>query len=246
MSNQAHVSSDILQVLMDGFQNCASSTATLRGAVRAHITECLNAAKDIVNDLKQIEQKAQQHYERCSNAYYACQRSQKYDEESGEYHPSCSCEERDMKRADNELYKIRSAREQAEKRLRDMELEVSYYEQPQGGEGLMNSITNEFVPNATNHLMALNNKVNRYEMLKITGNDIGDSSSSTPILSTPQSKTIIYGKGKERLEAKMKLNSFRKAQERLEAKMRQREAIFGAYCNKCKCCPCQCNMVREY
>lgn len=230
MPNQAHVSSDILQVLMDGFQNCASSIATLRGAVRAHINECLNTAKDIVNKLRQIEQKAQEHYNRCSDAYNSCIRSQRYDEDSGKYRPSCSCEERDMKRADEELIKARSAREQAEMRLRDMELEVSYYEQPQGGEGLMNYITDEYVPSATNRLMALNDKVERYETLEITGIDIGDMTSSTPILSTPQSKAISFGKGKERLEEKM----------------RQREAIFNSYCNKCHCCPCECNRMLEY
>lgn len=245
MSNKAHVSSDILQVLMDGFQNCASSTAVLRGSVRAHITECLNAAKDIINRLKQIEQSAQQNYDRCSNAYYACQRSQRYDEESGEYRPSCSCEERDLRRADNELYKARSAREQAEKRLRDMELEVSYYEQPHGGEGLMNSITNEFVPNATNRLMALNDKVIRYETLEVTGCDIGDSSSSTPILSTSQSKVSIFGKGKERLEEKMKANEFRKGIEKVK-ELERRAIISKSYCNKCRCAPCQCDRVREY
>lgn len=229
MSNQAYVSSEALKVLMDGFQSCASSIAALRGAVRAHVNECLSSARTIVAKLKAIEDEANLRYERCCSAYYACQRRQKYDEESGEYQPSCSCEERDMKRAEDELFKARHAREQAELRFQDMELEVCYYEQPMGGEGLMNSIINEYVPQATNRLMALKDKVVRYETLAIAGIDVGDSSSPTPVLQTPQSKATTFGRAKERLEEKM----------------RQREAFFGAYCSRCKCCPCVCDNIRE-
>lgn len=229
MSRQAHVSSEALQVLMDGLQSCASSVASLRGAVRAHINECLNNAKSIVARLKAIEDAANMRFERCSSAYYSCQHRQKYDEESGEYRPSCSCEERDMKIAEGELYKARSAREQAEMRMKDMEREVRNYEQPSGGEGMMNYITDNYIPQATNRLIALNEKVQRYEALEITGIDIGDISSSTPTLAAPQSKSLGFGKGTERLKEKM----------------RQREALFGAYCPRCKCCPCECDNIRE-
>lgn len=229
MAQQAHVSSEALQVLMNGLQSCASSVAALRGAVRAHINDCLSSAKSIVSRLKDIENTANTRYERCSSAYYSCQRRQKYDKESGAYRPSCSCEERDMKKAEDEYYKARHAREQAEMRLQEMEREVGYYEQPTGGEGMMNSITDDYVPQATNRLMALNDKVQRYEALEIAGIDIGDSSSTIRTLDAPQSKTIGFGKGTERLKEKM----------------RQREALFGAYCPRCKCCPCECDNIRE-
>lgn len=226
---KAHVSSDALQVLMDGLQSCASSIASLRGAVRAHINECMNAANTIVAKLKAIESAANMRYERCSYAYYACQRSQRYDEDKKAYRPSCSCEERDMKKAEDELYKARCARKQAEMRLQDMERELGYYEQPMGGEGMMNSITDQYVPEGTNRLMAFKDKVQRYEALEIVGIDIGDNSSSTPVLSAPQSKAAAFGRGNERLQEKM----------------RQRETLFGAYCPKCKCCPCECDNIRE-
>ena len=93
----------------------------------------------------------------------------------------------------------------------------------------MNSITDDYVPQATNRLIALNDKVQRYEALTIAGIDIGDNSSSIPILETPQSKAYSFGK----------------ATERLQEKMRQREALFGAYCPRCKCCPCECDNIRE-
>lgn len=229
MSQHAHVSSETLHVLMDGLQSCASSVTALRGAVRAHINECLNAAKTIVAHLKSIEDAANIRYERCSSAYYSCHHRQKYDEESGEYHPSCSCEERDMKKAEDELYKACCARRQAERCLQDMEREIGYYEQPTGGEGMMDSVTNDYVPKATSRLLSLNDKVQRYESLENVGIDIGDSSSSIPTLEAPQSKVLGYGKGIERLKEKM----------------RQREALFGAYCPRCKCCPCECDNIRK-
>lgn len=214
---------------MEGLQNCSSSIASLRGAVRAHIDGCLSAARTIVEKLRAIEAEADARYERCCSAYYSCQNRQKYDEESGEYRPSCSCEERDMKKAQDELYKARSAREQAEMRLQDMQREVGYYEQPTGGEGMMNSITDDFVPQATRRLMALKEKVRRYEALEIAGIDIGDSSSSMPVLEAPQSKASAFGK----------------ASQRLQEKMDRRAALFGNYCPRCKCCPCECDNIRE-
>lgn len=229
MSKQAHVSSESLQVLMDGLQNCASSVASLRGKVRAHINECLSTAKTQIARLKANEEAANTRYQRCNSAYYTCMRSQKYDKESDEYQPSCECEERDMKDAEAELHEARRARESAEKCLQDMEIEVGYYEQSLGGEGMMNSITDDYVPQGTNRLMALNEKVHRYEVLEMVGIDIGDSSSNTPTLSAPQSKSLGLGKGTERLKEKM----------------RQREALFGAYCPHCKCCPCECDNIRE-
>lgn len=229
MSEQAHVSSEALQVLIDGLQNCASDVASLRGEVRAHINRCLSAARDIIDRLKAIEAAANMRYDRCSAAYYSCRRRQKYDKETDRYLPSCSCEERDMKKADDELFKARCDREQAEMRLQDMELEVGYYEQPLGGEGLMNTITDDYVPKATERLMALRDKVRRYEVLEIAGIDIGDSSSSVPILEAPQSNTL----------------AFDKASERIREKMDRRAALFGAYCPRCKCCPCECDNIRE-
>ena len=229
MSQQAHVSSEALQVLMDGLQSCASAIASLRGAVRAHINECLASARAIVSTLRAIEQKAEVEYERCSQAYYSCTSRQRYDEEKGEYRPSCSWERRDMERAKDKYFEAKRTREYAQSRLEEMEREVGYYEQPTGGEGMMNSITDEYVPEATNRLMALSDKVQRYEALEIAGIDISDSSSSVQPLEAPQSKALSFGKGTERLKEKM----------------RQREALFGAYCPRCKCCPCECENIRE-
>lgn len=229
MAGQAHVSSRTLETLAEGLQDCASSVSALRGAVRAHINECLGRARDAVARLRTIEEAANIRYERCSDAYYLCRRRQKYDEESGEYRPSCDCEERDMKKAEEELSRVRNAREQAQMRLDDMEREVGYYTQPTGGEGIMSSLTDEYIPRATERLRALDDKVTRYEGLQVAGIDIGDTSSSAPVLQSPVSKADAFGKGAERLREKMD----------------RRAVLFGNYCPKCKCCPCQCDNIRE-
>lgn len=229
MSTQAHVSSESLQVLVDGFQSCASSIATLRGAVRAHINECLSRAKTVVARLEYRETEAKQYYESCRSAYYSCQCRQEYDEESGEYLPSCSREENDMKEAEDIYYKACRKREQAELRLQEMQCEVDNYSSPLGGEGIMDSITNDYVPQATKRLFSLSEIVQRYEALEITGIDIGDSSSSIPILEAPQPKALAFGK----------------AAERLQEKMNRRAALFKNYCPRCKCCPCECDNIRE-
>lgn len=182
MSQSAHVSSDALHILMDGLQDCASSVASLRSAVRTHIMKCYNNAKSLVERLRRAEEQAKTRFEICQQTYYACQRRQKYDEESREYRPSCSCEERDMKDAESIYYRARKIRECAESHLSSMEYEIANYQCPTGGEGKMNSISDDYVPRGTERLMALNEKVHRYETMEITGIDTGDSSSSTPIL----------------------------------------------------------------
>lgn len=227
--SQAHVSSDSLQQLLNGVQDCSSSVASLRGSIRGHINECREMAQNIVNKLKAKENEAQMRYNVASDLYYSCMRRRKYDADSGEYRPSCTCEERDMRNADDELYKAKCAREQAEMRLRDMDQALTSYEQPMGGEGLMNSITDDYVPNATERLMLLSDKVQRYEALNNFGTDIGDSSSSTPILQAPQSKALSFGRASERLKEKMRRNA----------------SSFAGYCSKCKCCPCRCNKEQE-
>lgn len=228
MSNQVYVSSAVLNTLMDGLQSCASSIAELRGAVRAHITECLNAARAIVTQLRSIEADANTRYQRCCQAYNSCQSRQRYDEEEHRYIPSCASEEGAMRKAESVLYAARTAREQAEGRLQDMEREVGYYEQPFGGEGLMNSLTDDYIPKANNRLMTLNEKVRRYETFVISGVDIGDSSSSVPVLGAPQTKTSAFNKANERLQEKMN---------RRESGFRNK---FSGYCPHCHCCPCIC------
>ena len=229
MSDGAHVSSEILDVMIHGFQDCASSIASLRGAVRGHIDKCLSEARSIVAKLQAIEQTAASRAAYCRQVYGFCRDRQKYDEETGGYRPSCSCEERDMRHAEEEHYRAFKVLEQAQHIFRDMENEVWRYEQPQGGEGLLNRITDEYIPEATGKLFLLKEKVQRYEAFVITGVEVGDSSSSTAIQSVQSSKA----------------DNFRKGSERIETLQEQRKVIFRNYCSKCKCCPCQCENIRE-
>lgn len=229
MSGGAHVSSEILDVMIHGFQDCASSIASLRGAVRGHIDKCLSAASSIVAKLQAIEQAAASHAAYCRQVYGFCRDRQKYDEETGGYRPSCSCEERDMRRAEEEHYKAFKALEQAQRIFRDMKNEVWNYEQPQGGEGMLNSITDEYIPEATDMLLRLREKVQRYDAFVITGADVGGSSSSTAIQSVQSYKS----------------DNFRKGSERIKTLQEQRKVIFTNYCSRCKCCPCQCENIRE-
>lgn len=229
MEESAYVSSEILDVMIHGFQDCASSIASLRGAVRGHIDKCMSVARTMIEKLQAIEQQAAERAERCWRAYDSCQARQKYDEEKGEYRPSCSLEEHRMKRAEDAHYKAKEALRLAQMCLNDMEREVGYYEQSQGGEGMMNSITEEYVPEATARLFQLREKVEQYEAFVMTGVDSGDSSSSTSISQTPHVKA-----------------EFNKGTERLNKIMEQRKTIFGNYCPKCKCCPCQCGVLELY
>lgn len=229
MGEQAHVSSGILDTLLSGYQECSSSIASLRASVNGHIDRCMAEAGHIVSKLIALENEAEIRYQHASQLYYSCQRRQRYDDESGEYRPSCRCEERDMRDADDKLYRARRRRELAQRCLQDMEREVGYFNDTHGGGGLMDAVTNEYVPEATQRLLALKEKVDRYETLEIAGIDTGDASSSAPVLEAPVSKAMAFTRGTEKLRNKMEQN----------------EQIFRNYCPKCHCCPCQCNRLLE-
>lgn len=229
MGQQAHVSSEVLDYLLSGFQNCATSISLLRGAVDGHVGSCLSEGRSIIEKLQMAEQKAEHRYQRASQAYYSCRDRQKYDKESDSYQPSCKCEERDMNDAEKARNHARQLREHAEYCMRGMELEVCRFNERLGGGGLMDAIVNEYIPEATRRLMALKEKVGRYEVLDIVGVDIGDSSSSNPVLEAPHSTTSIFSRGSDRLRKKMEQN----------------ESIFRSYCPKCHCCPCQCDNLLE-
>lgn len=230
MGQQAHVSSEILESLLAEFQDCASSVASLRGEIDGHIGSRIAEGTEIVNKLIELENKAQIRQERASQLYYSCMRRRKYDKESDEYRPSCECEERDMKNAEKDAYEARERRENAQFYLAEMNREIGYFNDQHGGGGMMDSIVNDYVPEATQRLMALKEKVDRYETLEQAGVDIGDTTTSTPILESPHSSAAA---------------SFSRGSERLRQKMEQNKAIFNGYCSKCNCCPCQCNRLLE-
>lgn len=227
---QANVSTQILNNLSAGLQDCSSQIASLRGQVRARINECMGEARGIVARIEAQCNAARQQYDLCSRMYDICRRSQEYDEESGRYKPSCSCEERDMKNAKREYDKLSSILDSVKFRLNNMEFEMSSYEE--SGEKTMNSITDEYVPDATDRLMKLNDKVERYETLEIAGVDIGDSNSSTGVLSAPQNHTFSFKKGTERLRERME-------------KMSSSTSSAATPCVHCGKLPCECAMIRE-
>ena len=223
----ANVSSEALNLMMEAFQDCATSLVSLKGEIKGHINECIGKATNIVSELANVEQAAKMRAEACEKIYYACREHQKYDEESGEYRPSCSCEERNKSVADDELYNAKCKREQAERLLNEMMREVDNYEKH--CESTMNKITDNYIQQGTDRLMQFQERVVRYETLEFIGIDPGGSPSSVPTLQAPQSRADIYNKGSERLKEKME----------------RRKSMFGNYCPKCKCCPCQCDKIRE-
>lgn len=179
---QAHVSRDVLREMLDSMQSCASSVASIHGRMESFIRQHMDEAKKILETLRREENEARREEQLASDIYYECIRRRRYNAETDQYEPTCDCEERDWHEAEDKRYKIQQRRERAEYYIGQMELEVNYFNSPNGGGGLMSTIQSDYAPNATNRLIALQEKVERYETLEAAGVDIGDSTSSTPRL----------------------------------------------------------------
>lgn len=156
-----------LHTLIYGLENSASLVASLRAEVKGHLNNCLLSAKIIVSRLKAIDDHANAHYERCRSKYDLCRSKQEIAFKVHKTFTVCDNEIHNMRKAENEFYKARSARQQAEMRLQYMEREITYYEHPLGGDGIMDSVINDYIPSAINRLIQLNEIAQQYETLTV-------------------------------------------------------------------------------
>lgn len=140
MASDVHVDIQSLDSLDNAFSQASSSLSSLRGSVRAYMDNAVAQAQVIVRRFEAIEHQAQLEYDAASAAYSACLDRQRYDDETGEYRPSCNCEERDVNRAADKLNKARRQVEQARRCQGNITMERDNYLASPGGDRLFDSI----------------------------------------------------------------------------------------------------------
>ncbi len=100
------------------------------------VSNYLNGVKDTLQ--QQVEmlraqwEEAQERLSAAENALSACEASQKWDEEDGEYHPSCRSEEARVERARRYEQECREKLKQGERIVRDVQSEIEKYKAPGG------------------------------------------------------------------------------------------------------------------
>jgi hypothetical protein len=163
----AEIDVDIVYLtdLDTAFMRAGISLTEIRGEVRAFLDNALMQARNKVDMLTADEISARHRYDVASSVYYACADRQRYDEETGTYVPSCRCEERDMRRAGEELSKATARREKGERFLASMMSERDRYLSSQSGDMLIGRITEIMIPDASRRLLSIRDKVENHETM---------------------------------------------------------------------------------
>lgn len=222
---QANVDLNSIDSLDSALNQAATSLASLRGEVRAFIDNAITQARQIVTNFQQEENEAQRSYDIAYNIYHSCLGHQRYDEETGKYTPSCSCEQRDLDRAYDTLSKARRKREEAETCLRDMERERDQYMSKYNPDYRMSEIISEFAPEASKRLSVFREFVQNHETMQsdLSSSSLGVATSSGI---TPESTANMYDVST--VSTSQTVNRFREGMRRIKEKQeeQQRLAIF--------------------
>lgn len=127
--------------------------------------------------LEKRYEEAERHLQAAQHAYSSCLSSQRYDEESNSYKPSCSIEQRRVERAQKECTKIRSILDEVRRIQNDVEHELYLYRctrgflTPPGGGPLLEELGDDLTTSGTQCLSRILDKVEEYVRFDIrTGN----------------------------------------------------------------------------
>lgn len=221
---QANVDIQSIDALDASLNQACLSLASLRGEVRAFMENAIMQARQIVTRLRNLEAEAQRRYDAASAAYSACLDRQHYDSEEKEYRPSCSCEERDVNNAADELYKAQSKRVQAEHCLSDMELERDQYMSPCNGDSIMAQVIEDRIPDAVRRLHLFREHVRNHGEMQagLSSTSLGASSNDEGAATAN-----MFKEAASRLENST-ISKFRDGMRRIKEKQEeeQRRAIF--------------------
>lgn len=222
---QANVDLNSINSLDSALNQAASSLASLRGEVRAFIDNAVTQARQVVNNFQQEENEAQRNYDIAYNIYHSCLCHQRYDEETGKYTPSCSCEQRDLNNASDTLSKARRKREEAETCLIDMERERDQYLSKYNPDYRMSEIISELAPDASRRLSVFREFVQNHETMQsdLSSSSLGLATSSGI---TQESTANMYDNTTD--STSETVHRFREGMRRIKEKQeeQQRMAIF--------------------
>ena len=136
------------------------------------VQQVLDKQQDII---RQNLDEARQRLENAQKALSACYSSQTYDEDSGEYTPSCDCEERDVESAQKEVDEWQKKLEEGEKIIGECKLEIDEYNDPggaispPGGHYLIENMCQSQTPNATQSLQEFIAEAHEYAQSDLGG-----------------------------------------------------------------------------
>lgn len=170
--------------------NMISSTGETMASIEKSVSDYLNGVQDVLKkQLDAIREKLEEAKEKLSEAQEAlssCEASQTKDEETGEYTPSCSCEEHAVAAAQDEVNEWQNKYDQGQGIVDECKAEIDDYNDPggvftpPGGHYLILNMCEKQTPKATEQLQEYIGEVYDY-----TGQDVGGDPDAVTEMKNP-------------------------------------------------------------
>lgn len=162
-----------LHHMSDTMDYCADSLLKLIAAVDAYFNNVINSLKDALGIVKAKLDEAKERLEEAESALESCEASQYYDEEEGEYVPSCNYEAAQVSRCREEVTKWQEKYDQGKQIVDDTQKAVDdYHHRPSGltspgGECLIHSLATDTCQKGMEKMGCIINKLEDFVNFQI-------------------------------------------------------------------------------
>ena len=249
-----------LDELIEAQRYAGDSILKLVAHVGDYFDKMIEDMEKMKNELEKQVEEAKEALDEAEQAYSDCLSSQTYDEEDGEYYPSCDCEASHVDRC-REIYdELQDRLKQAEEVLSDCKYELDSYRapfspvHPPGGETLMKYLGHEHTDAACDKMDKIRECVKKYLDVPCSIRDARQQRNAEQIELYEEATQKI--KEKEEQEEKesrdTEIDTFNSATERLQREQSRegfRSANAVAICPQCgrpiNVCICQHIMERR-
>lgn len=173
-SSQAYIRDiESLYQMKDTFGYCADSMLKLLGAVDSYFNNVLTSLQEAVDKIKEQLDKAKENLERAEEALSHCESIQRYDEEEGEYVPSCRFEAQRVNHCQEEVNKWQKKLDEAKQILQNTKNAINdYHHKPSGltspgGEALIHCLATDTCQKADEKLVNIAEKLTEFASFQI-------------------------------------------------------------------------------
>lgn len=154
-----YIDLDKVRGLYQDFQSFEENAKDEIDCINGHIDENMEKFDSIRHSIQDILEKAEEKRRKAEDALDRCERSQRYDEERGCRVPSCRSEQSHYDEACREVQKWRDKLGQCQALIQKANSAISNYREK---ERLMNTVLNEYTPDAEQKLLTASERAETY------------------------------------------------------------------------------------
>ena len=194
--------SQSLVELHNTLEYSADSMLKVLESVNNYLQGVLQAMEKQMEVLKQQLEEANQRLECAENELSACESSQKYDEETGEYYPSCSAERSEVQSAREWQRNCQEKHDAPQKILHECKYEVGEYKKeagfiiPPGGEKTLEYLAKIHTDKSTEKLRTIMKAEDDYQSTPVT---LGTDENTNSSISKQESAPVVVNVDKDNI-----------------------------------------------